>query len=287
MRSVGEPAEMPDSVSVIGGAPDDEPQPMHYFDSRGVKRMFLTTVQDSTWTIWRAPGEDWNGPDGPGFNQRFIGEISADGNTITGRWERGTGDSGDQWELDFPFTYGRSADRRRIMDDDPRDRLVERIEVTRERWRRLVAEVGEDRMELPGAMGEWTFKDVASHLGAWRRRTIERLEAAGRGEPAPAPPWASDLGDRDVEDDPINDWIHERTKDLPVSEALVEVDGGYDAFIAAVKALPVDDAIDPARFDWLEGVALVDIDPGGHLDTHEPDVRRWLASAPASRRGPC
>ena len=106
-RSVGKPADVPDSVSIIGGAPDGDPQPMHYFDSRGVKRLFLTALEGSTWKIWRAPGEDWNGPDGPGFNQRFIGEISSDGNTIVGRWERGMGDAGDQWELDFPLTYVR------------------------------------------------------------------------------------------------------------------------------------------------------------------------------------
>jgi len=107
-RSVGEPAELPDSISIIGGAPDGEPQPMHYFDSRGVKRMFLMTLEGSTWTIRRAPGEDWNGPDGPGFDQRFIGEISADGTTIEGRWERGVGDAGDAWEIDFPMTYVRT-----------------------------------------------------------------------------------------------------------------------------------------------------------------------------------
>ena len=107
MRTVGEPAEMPSTLSIIGGAPEDQPQPMHYFDDRGVKRLFMTTVDDTTWTIWRAPGEDWNGPDGPGFNQRFVGEISADGNTIDGRWERGMGEAGDQWELDFPITYVR------------------------------------------------------------------------------------------------------------------------------------------------------------------------------------
>jgi hypothetical protein len=107
LRSVGEPAEMPDSVSVIGGAPEGEPQPMHYFDSRGVKRMFVMALEGSTWKIWRAPGEDWNGPDGPGFNQRFFGEISPDGRTIEARWERGVGESGDDWELDFPMTYTR------------------------------------------------------------------------------------------------------------------------------------------------------------------------------------
>ena len=107
LRTVGEPAEMPDTMAVIGGAPDGEPQPMHYFDSRGVQRLFLTTLLGSTWTIWRAPGEDWNGPDGPGFNQRFIGELSADSQAIEGRWERGLGDAGDEWELDFPLRYSR------------------------------------------------------------------------------------------------------------------------------------------------------------------------------------
>jgi len=107
LRSTGEPAEMPDSLSVIGGAPEGEPQPMRYFDSRGVERRFLTTFDGSTWTIWRAPDEDWNGPNGPDFNQRFIGEMSGDRATIDGRWERGMGDAGDQWELDFPLRYTR------------------------------------------------------------------------------------------------------------------------------------------------------------------------------------
>jgi hypothetical protein len=107
-RSVGEPTEVPDNISIIGGAPDGEPQPMHYFDARGVERLYLTAIEGSTWTIWRAPDEDWNGPHGPGFNQRFIGEISADGRTIVARWERGMGDAGHRWELDFPITYVRT-----------------------------------------------------------------------------------------------------------------------------------------------------------------------------------
>jgi len=106
-RSMAEVGEVPDSVSIIGGAPEGEPQPMHYFDERGVKRSYLTTLEGSSWKIWLAPGEDWNGPDGPGFNQRFIGEVSADGRTITGRWERGLGDGGDEWETDFPLRYVR------------------------------------------------------------------------------------------------------------------------------------------------------------------------------------
>jgi hypothetical protein len=106
--SKGEPAEFPDSISIIGGSPHGEPQPMHYFDSRGVERLFMTTLEGSTWTIWRAQGEAWNGSDGPGFNQRFIGEMAPDRNAISGRWERGLGEAGDEWEVDFPIDYVRT-----------------------------------------------------------------------------------------------------------------------------------------------------------------------------------
>ena len=63
-----------------------------------------------------------------------------------------------------------------------RDRLIGNVRATQERWRRLVADVPRDRMEQPGAMGDWTFKDVALHLTGWRRRTIRRLTATVRNQ---------------------------------------------------------------------------------------------------------
>ena len=103
-----EPPELPSSVSIIGGAPEGEPQPMAYFDSRGVRRRYLTTVEGWTWRIWFAPDYDWRGTDGPGFDQRFIGELAADGTTIEARWERKPPGAVD-WELDFPMHYVRMS----------------------------------------------------------------------------------------------------------------------------------------------------------------------------------
>ena len=103
-----EPPELPSTVSIIGGAADGEPQPMAYFDSRGVRRRYLTSVEGSTWRIWYAPDYDWRGPDGPGFDQRFVGELAADGSTIEARWERKPPDAAD-WELDFPMRYVRMS----------------------------------------------------------------------------------------------------------------------------------------------------------------------------------
>jgi hypothetical protein len=166
-----------------------------------------------------------------------------------------------------------------VEDDMPEDEarrqaLIERIEGVRRRWQTLVAAVGKDRIEQPGAMGDWTFKDLAAHITSWRRRTVNRLEAAGRGEPEPPNPWPAELGED--EDDAINAWIHDRTKDRPATELLAESDAIYDEMIAAVRALPIEAVTSPDRFPWLGG-PLADADFGGHLDEHEPSVRAWLA----------
>lgn len=71
---------------------------MLYADARGVHRVYRTALADGEWRIWR---------DAPGFNQRFIGTFSADGNTVTSRWE--TSKDGETWELDFGITYVREA----------------------------------------------------------------------------------------------------------------------------------------------------------------------------------
>ena len=162
-----------------------------------------------------------------------------------------------------------------MTDDDARARLIANIRGVQDRWRRLVADVADERMEQPGAMGDWTFKDVAAHLAGWRRRTVLRLEAAGRGDAPPPNPWPSDLGDE--EDDTINAWMHEQFKDRPLAQVLADADRVYDDFVAVVETLPGDILTDQDRFPWMEGVALADGDFNGHLDEHEPDVRRWLA----------
>ena len=106
VRSTLDPPEFPDTLSIIDGDGDGDAEParMHYFDTRGVIRAYLTTVTAGVWTIWRAD-ESWRAS--PGFNQRYVGTIAPDGSRITGGWERGLGDAGDRWEVDFRLDYTR------------------------------------------------------------------------------------------------------------------------------------------------------------------------------------
>ncbi|MGZ5309059.1 MAG: hypothetical protein ACXWDQ_01245 [Solirubrobacterales bacterium] len=97
-RSTTEREEFPNTLSVIGVDEEGEGYVMHYFDSRGVKRVYEMSLADGVWKLERDP----SGPRSD-FWQRYVGEFSDDGKTIEGRWEKS--DDGSSWELDFPLTY--------------------------------------------------------------------------------------------------------------------------------------------------------------------------------------
>jgi hypothetical protein len=68
----------------------------HYFDSRGVVRIYRMTLHDGEWTLLR----DRSDFTPLNFAQRYTGTFGDEGRTITGRWEL-SHDGGASWEHDF------------------------------------------------------------------------------------------------------------------------------------------------------------------------------------------
>src|SRR3954454_16683899 len=94
-----EPAA-PDGIAVLGFDEAAGGLVQRYFDSRGIARLYRTSLDDGVWRVWR---------EHPGFDQRYIGTFSADGATIAGAWEKRT--DGETWAHDFDLTYTRAPDR--------------------------------------------------------------------------------------------------------------------------------------------------------------------------------
>jgi hypothetical protein len=95
--------EAPDGIAIIGADPKRGGGYLqHYFDSRGVARIYKMSVEDGVWKLWRDE-PDFSALD---FSQRFSGTFSADGKTIAGRWE--ICHDGSTWEHDFDLTYTRA-----------------------------------------------------------------------------------------------------------------------------------------------------------------------------------
>jgi hypothetical protein len=91
--------DAPDVLAIISLDPGGQGYSQHYFDSRGVVRMYAMTVSDGVWTLLR-DSPDFSPLD---FWQRFTGTFSDDGRIIHGRWETSADGSG--WRLDFDLTY--------------------------------------------------------------------------------------------------------------------------------------------------------------------------------------
>lgn len=105
--------DFPDAISIIGhmehdrvgaaggavpAAADASPLRVHYFDSRGVFRVFEASIDERTWRLWR---------EAPGFSQRFTGTFSDDGDVIHGLSQLRREDV--HWMDDLRITYRREA----------------------------------------------------------------------------------------------------------------------------------------------------------------------------------
>lgn len=108
-RARNDHPEFPDSISIIGHtgrdrvegdapAAGDSPLQMHYFDSRGVSRVYQASLDEMTWRLWR---------DAPGFSQRFTGTMTDGGRRIVGRWQLCEDDR--HWTDDLQITYQRTS----------------------------------------------------------------------------------------------------------------------------------------------------------------------------------
>jgi hypothetical protein len=84
------------TTGVIGLDDATDEFTMLYADARGVYRVYRMTLADGAWTMWR---------EAPGFNQRFTGTFSADGDTVEAQWEMS--EDGTTWNVDFELTYRR------------------------------------------------------------------------------------------------------------------------------------------------------------------------------------
>ncbi len=97
------PDPYPDSMAVISFDAETGGYRQHYFDARGVTRVYRMDVRSGVWQLVRDE-PDFSPLD---FAQRFVGRFSSDGRTIHGHWDT-AGEDG-AWVRDFDVVFTRRA----------------------------------------------------------------------------------------------------------------------------------------------------------------------------------
>ncbi|WP_336027120.1 hypothetical protein [Geodermatophilus sp. FMUSA9-8] len=92
-RSSSEHPQVPDALAVIGVV--DGRLAMHYFDARGVHRLYAVDADEREWHLRL---------DDPAFAQRTTGSLTGDELTLRGAYSRDGGD----WEEDLTLTLRRT-----------------------------------------------------------------------------------------------------------------------------------------------------------------------------------
>ena len=107
-RASNEHPDFPDSISIIGftdhdrvgnaaASSSEQKLTMHYYDSRGVFRIYDAAMDDVSWRLERLAS---------GFAQRFVGTFADGFRTIVGVWQLCEDDV--DWNDDLRITYRRA-----------------------------------------------------------------------------------------------------------------------------------------------------------------------------------
>lgn len=114
-------------------------------------------------------------------------------------------------------------------------------------------------MEVPGACGDWSVKEVLTHIAAWESRVTAALLD---GIPIPDP---DDL-------DAFNEAERRRQADMSVAETSIHLDATHRALREAIKSSPPEVFASgcPMRRQLDAGTVL-------HYDEHADGIRTWYA----------
>jgi len=184
---------------------------------------------------------------------------------------------GNSFSLLQPAQAAQRPDQAPAADAVDKATLIEHFRSAGEELRAAVAQVGEARMEEPGASGDWSAKDVLAHVAVYKDWLAVQLTRAARGEP---PDRAEIERDREAglfDTDVRNNYYYERDKDRPLGEVRTWAAASHARLMDALAAIP-----EPilARPGWWTGDRPLGqmLDPG-HDAEHAAAIRAWLARA--------
>lgn len=154
-------------------------------------------------------------------------------------------------------------------------RLTDILRTERVQWNGLLAQVGPDRMEIPGVEGTWSVKEVVAHL-TWYERAI--VDGAAQVMNTGTFTRANDgLGM-----DERNARIAAESSARSVDDVLAEADDVFTQLLQVIAVCP-DDLLNNAKLLGLPD----DVPPWMrvannsylHYQQHEQSIRAWLAQS--------
>jgi hypothetical protein len=150
----------------------------------------------------------------------------------------------------------------------------------RGRWDALLDEVGERRMEEPGAVGSWSVKQVIAHIAGWDRWAAELVRAIARGE-QPTPP-ENEEHDFSARNASAVDKFGQGSAD----QVRAASDDAFGNLLGSVELLTNEQLAQSGLAFWSAEDDVSDIVAGcsfKHYHGHGEQIRAWLEGSKTRR----
>lgn len=156
--------------------------------------------------------------------------------------------------------------------------LLDLMELHRAAWDDLISQFSKDHLVEPGAIGDWSVKDVIAHVAAYEDWTAEQMEATRQGEVVSQEDFEAMGAEGWYDVDNRNGWLYAQMKDVPLEQVLAQSEQAFNRLLQAVDSTSDEDLQVPQW--WTNGRALIDTIPGQtyeHYDQHMDALKSWLA----------
>lgn len=145
-----------------------------------------------------------------------------------------------------------------------RDQLSGRLEKAWAALRESYAGLPEEELSEPGVTGSWSVRDILTHVTTWEQEALKYLPVILRGERPPR--YSAMYGGINA----FNALATERTRALPLSEVLRQLDETHSRIVELIGNTPEDQFRSESRF-----LRRLRSDTYGHYPRHAEAIRKW------------
>jgi hypothetical protein len=126
--------------------------------------------------------------------------------------------------------------------------LLAAINQEREALETTLEALTHEQMVKPGVVGEWSVKDVLTHLIEWEQMVLEWYRAGLRGEnpelPAPGYKWN--------QTPQLNQLIYEKHRDRPLDEVMEQLQASHREILGVIQELSNEELFTTGRYTWTQ-----------------------------------
>jgi uncharacterized protein (TIGR03083 family) len=154
-----------------------------------------------------------------------------------------------------------------------RSEIVSALESARRELLEAIDGLTPEQMARPGAVGEWSVRDVLQHISLWEAELVRLLLHVKKGR---RPGGERYSGEIDV--DALNARWHEETRHRPLERVLDDFHAVRRQTLRWLDEFSDDELTRPRKAEWLRGEPLwrwIADDSFEHDQEHAAQIRAW------------